>query len=386
MSKIVANREEIVAIADAIRNKAKTSDTMTIASMADKIINIESGYSFDPTFSYSVNNIEGAAYGFNLNANNYYESTNKAVNSSYSICRVNLNVTEQCNITFDVINYAESNYDYGLFATLDTPLTLSNSADSSVKKSFKGQQSASVVNVIYENVPSGEHFIDIKFIKDTSVNSGNDSLQFKLQPSYSSKTLNAIKNADTDLIAANIKSGINIFGINGTCIEATTPTISVNSSTGVITATSGNKSSTYTLSSANDSDFIASNIKNGINIFGLTGTYQASEDGSGNISEYWYFDIKLSGYQDLITLRYRMPSIMTWREFLNTPLGQDSVFAIATGTAASYSEDIIEVPALSTIVGYPVYVNSYSGSMSGYAAAEETIEPYQTYSTSYWVP
>lgn len=59
-----------------------------------------------------------------------------------------------------------------------------------------------------------------------------------------------------------------------------TPTISVSSS-GVITASStqsagyvnsGTKSATYTLSSSDDSDFKASNIKNGVTIFGITGT------------------------------------------------------------------------------------------------------------------
>lgn len=67
-----------------------------------------------------------------------------------------------------------------------------------------------------------------------------------------------------------------------------TPTISVNSS-GLITASctqssgyvSGStKSATLQLSSSQDADFIASNIKNGVSIFGITGSY------NGDISSY----------------------------------------------------------------------------------------------------
>lgn len=72
----------------------------------------------------------------------------------------------------------------------------------------------------------------------------------------------------------------------GTTITQATPNISVNSN-GVITATStqsasgymeaGTKSQTYTLSIADDSDFKANNIKSGVTIFGVTGSYEGEE-------------------------------------------------------------------------------------------------------------
>ena len=169
-------------------------------------------------FTYTVNDVSGARYGFTKNGNGYYESQNKGQNNSYAICRVNLTVTQACDITFDVINYAESNYDYALFGNLDSALTLSYNADSNVKKNFKGQQSASVVNVIYNKVTVGNHYIDIKFIKDTSQHNGNDSVQFKIQQQggLSQETINKILAADSNLIAENIKSGVSIFGVNGT--------------------------------------------------------------------------------------------------------------------------------------------------------------------------
>lgn len=90
--------------------------------------------------------------------------------------------------------------------------------------------------------------------------------------------------------AADLRNGKQLIGQDGQAITGTmqnvtlaTPTISV-ATTGTITAqvnqtsagymATGNKSSTLKLSSAHDAQFIPANIKNGVNIFGVTGTYQ----------------------------------------------------------------------------------------------------------------
>lgn len=130
--------------------------------------------------TYTVEAVEGATYGFTLNSNGYYESGNKAVNSSYAICKVVFN-TQGLGLKLDCINYAEANFDYGLLSNLNTELALSNSADSSgVFKNFKGSSKADVQSVDYGSIATGENFIYVKFIKDGSGNSNNDSLQFKL--------------------------------------------------------------------------------------------------------------------------------------------------------------------------------------------------------------
>lgn len=131
--------------------------------------------------SYMVEAITGASYGFKLNNAGYYESENKGQNNSYAICKVNISTSSDATMYIDCINYAESNYDYGLLSNLDTTLTLSYSADSSnVYRNFKGQSMSSIQTVTY-NVPSGQHYIYIKFIKDSSQNSNNDTLQFKIR-------------------------------------------------------------------------------------------------------------------------------------------------------------------------------------------------------------
>lgn len=130
--------------------------------------------------SYTVDAISGADYGFTLNSAGYYESGNKGVGNSYAICRVNFNVPVATTAYFDCINYGESNYDYGLIGNVDTALALSYDADTSVFHTFKGLQSADVQTVSYP-LSAGTHFVDVKYRKDSSVNSNNDTLQFKVR-------------------------------------------------------------------------------------------------------------------------------------------------------------------------------------------------------------
>ena len=199
-----------------------------------------------PFFTYTVDEIDGASYGFDLNDNGYYESQNKGKSNSYAICRVNLVVNNTCDVVFDVINYAEAGYDYAIFGNLDSALVLSSGAESEVKQNFKGQNNGSVVNVVYNAVTPGNHFVDIKFIKDFSNDRNNDSVQFKIQPcswKLSQTTINKILNADEDLKSENIKSGVDIFGVLGTFLGSTSGTSGIPSgihkiSTGTITPNS----------------------------------------------------------------------------------------------------------------------------------------------------
>lgn len=59
------------------------------------------------------------------------------------------------------------------------------------------------------------------------------------------------------------------------------PEISV-AATGVVTASCGGESTTHQLSSEDDADFVAGNIKDGVTIFGIEGEYEG-----GGASEYW---------------------------------------------------------------------------------------------------
>lgn len=140
------------------------------------------GASLDPVSEWSVADISGTNYRFALNSNGYYESNNKGVDSSAAVCRVNIHAEKNCTVTFKCINYAESNYDYGLLGVIDKELNTGYSDTSTnVQKSFKGSSTGSVQTYAYTNVAAGDHFIDVKYRKDSSQSSNNDSLQFTVE-------------------------------------------------------------------------------------------------------------------------------------------------------------------------------------------------------------
>lgn len=130
--------------------------------------------------SYTVTNVT-TTYGFALNSNDYYESNNKAHASSAAVCRVDFVLPVAATITFSLINYAEATYDYGLLSNIDTTLNTNASADTSnVYWNGKNNNSASVQTVTYSNVSAGNHYIYVKYFKDSYTDSNNDSLQFKV--------------------------------------------------------------------------------------------------------------------------------------------------------------------------------------------------------------
>lgn len=144
-----------------------------------------------PTNTYTIDTqVTGASYGFNLNSSTgYYVSTNDGVSKSASVGRINMNFESSCLVTIQYINYAEEDYDYGMFGKLDTEVATdgltASSGGSSPSDSTSNYQiakcnnSTSAQTVTYE-VPMGEHFIDVKYGKDDASDSGNDSLQWKV--------------------------------------------------------------------------------------------------------------------------------------------------------------------------------------------------------------
>lgn len=134
-----------------------------------------------PSASYEVTTVEGVTYGFELNNNDYYESTNKGVSSSYALAKINIDAPSY-RLYLDCINSGESGCDFGILSNLDTTLTSSKNVDSSnVFKSFKSSSSTNVQTVDYGVIPLGQHYIYVKYRKDGSSDSGNDSLQFQVR-------------------------------------------------------------------------------------------------------------------------------------------------------------------------------------------------------------
>lgn len=124
----------------------------------------------------------GASYGFNLNSSTgYYVSTNAGQSNSAAVARVTFNLPVRCLITIQYINYAEATYDYGIFGNIDTALNTGYTADSNAYKilSSSSDNTSTPQTLTYE-IESGEHFIDIKYRKDSYTDDNNDNLQFKI--------------------------------------------------------------------------------------------------------------------------------------------------------------------------------------------------------------
>ena len=239
-----------------------------------------------PGFTYAVQAISGADYGFAQNSNGYWESENKGVNKSYDACRVQFEVAAACDITFDVINNAEAKYDYAQFSLLDTAINLSYNPDTTVHYDFKTQNGPDIVEVVYENVPAGTHFVDVKFRKDSSSSYSPDSVQFKLQ---TAPTVEVIKDdalprilaTESDLVPENIRSGVNVFGVTGTLsgVEIGTCNVTVNTPNAV--------SCWYTTpemtgaSRSNDAYFTVACAGN--SIIGIYGYYTSASVNSGQV-------------------------------------------------------------------------------------------------------
>jgi len=137
-----------------------------------------------PVSTFDVVAVSGASYGFELNSAGYYVSKNYHVANSAALCKVTFNVSAETQVRLDCISYGESNYDYGIISQLDKTLATSNTDDGStgttnVLKNFKGASSANVQTVTL-TVPAGEHYIYVKYRKDSSGDQGNDTLQFKV--------------------------------------------------------------------------------------------------------------------------------------------------------------------------------------------------------------
>lgn len=144
-----------------------------------------------PVNTYTVTTqVSGASYGFTLNTSTgYYVSTNNGVSKSASVARLNMDFESDCLVTIQYINYAEADYDYGMFGKLDTSVATdgltAGSGGSSPSDSTSNYQLAKCSNstspqTISYTVPAGQHFIDIKYGKDDASDSGNDNLQWKV--------------------------------------------------------------------------------------------------------------------------------------------------------------------------------------------------------------
>ena len=156
------------------------TETIPYKGSSYQITIVQTANDVKPTLSWNVEST--STYPFELNTNGYYESTNKGHDNSYSYATLNYSGFDE--LVLECINFAESNYDYGIISQPDVQLSESTKDDGATgsTKVFKNFQGESSTNPVQLTIPSdeGSHFITIKFRKDSSSAEGNDSLQFKV--------------------------------------------------------------------------------------------------------------------------------------------------------------------------------------------------------------
>ena len=155
-------------------------ETIPYKNSSYQVTIVQTANDVRPPWNWNV--VSEGTYPFQLNLNYYYESTNKSIDSSYSYATLNYSGFE--NLVLECINSSDKNWDYGIISQPDVQLSESTSDDgatgsTNVFHNFKGQSSTNPVQL---TIPSdkGSHFITIKYRKDSSLNNGNDSFQFKV--------------------------------------------------------------------------------------------------------------------------------------------------------------------------------------------------------------
>ena len=214
------------------------ADSISGITITDNGNNITSSFTQQTVTTADYSIATQGSYGFALNANDYYESQNKGVNKSAAVCRVSFNLLAAATVTITYINYAEAQYDFGVFGNVDTALSTDYYAagsggatitDSSYKKACNtsSDSTSTVKTLTYSNVSAGDHYIDVKFSKDDSSASNNDTLQFKVSITYNSAityygyTITNIQ-ADHTVVVANAAAQDIIYFKNGTTWTAAT--------------------------------------------------------------------------------------------------------------------------------------------------------------------
>lgn len=124
-----------------------------------------------------ITNVSGQTYGFVLNSDGWYESNNKAKQSSTAYGRFYFTITDTRKISnVEYISYGESNYDYGQYYLYkaDGTLVLSNENLGSA---------SSIVNITskFLSIENGDYYLEVRYKKDSSQDKNNDSLKIKVE-------------------------------------------------------------------------------------------------------------------------------------------------------------------------------------------------------------
>ena len=105
------------------------------------------------------------------------KNSNQQVDNSYSYAFIELYLENDGDVTISFSQDSEQNYDFGEISELDQYLAQDNQQDSDYV-AWSGQEYSSISDSItFSNVTAGYHFFTIKYIKDSSSESGTDTFE-----------------------------------------------------------------------------------------------------------------------------------------------------------------------------------------------------------------
>lgn len=188
-------------------NALDLTATETAGSTSAEEVGTYDGYP-DPDGNVPVGDASIADYEFTKTSDGYYTSQNAGVDKSFSYGGLKFNFTKSTTITIRCISYGEAEHDYGIVSNLDTMLEWDNMADATgVKKAFLGENESSSSYVdLTMTVPSGNHYITFKYIKDSSVHKNGDYFKIKcfVQKTSRGKATISLKSGNVQISSADI--------------------------------------------------------------------------------------------------------------------------------------------------------------------------------------
>ena len=214
------------------------ADSVSDLTIKDNGTDVTSQFTQRSNPGYEISYTNRGSYGFAL-SNGYYVSQNKGIDKTCAVCRVNLNLEDAATVTFQYINYAEAQYDFGVFGNIDVALTTdyypagsggATISETSYKKACNtSSDNTSSVQTLTYSVSAGEHFIDVKYSKDDASSANNDTLQFKVSvtmgsgwpKTYYGYTISNVQADHTILVTSSAATDTIYFKDNGSWVAAT---------------------------------------------------------------------------------------------------------------------------------------------------------------------
>ena len=167
-------------------------------------------------------------YGFALNTNGYYESNNQGIPNSVAVGRFyfdnynkytkkdtttqgNTPLNEQSRLNIEYISSGQYNgstvYDYGTAIIYDMYGNKIREILNDANQPTNGLGATGVSTSTYiDDLPTGRYYLEVRYIKDASTDSNNDSLQIKV----SVDTYNTVRKSipDSGLFDSNASTSV----------------------------------------------------------------------------------------------------------------------------------------------------------------------------------